>query len=560
MKSRAAALRVIESTHFDVCVIGGGATGSGCALDAQLRGLRTALVDAGDFAGATSSASTKLAHGGVRYLQQAFAELDFGQFQVVQEALRERALMLQNAPHLAHPRQFLVPCFSKTAGLYYAAGLKLYDWIAGRAGLGASRLLSRAQALEVLPAMARDGLRGAVSYFDGQFDDTRFGLSLVKSFSEAGGENANYVNVVGFEKDRNGRLAAVLAVDSFTGSHLRVAARAFVNATGPYSDHLRSLGTPDATARLTASKGVHILLPLPGDMKHALLIPKTEDGRVIFAIPWLGRLLVGTTDEEVKPDQPLTVSRAEAEYLLRHLNRYSSLQYSIADVISAFSGVRPLVRAKHARQTKKLVRSHEIEVDAGSGLISILGGKWTTYRAMAEDTIDRVQKQLGGSGSSMTHHHLLAGAAGYHSEYWRGLTSEYGLAEDSARHLSQKFGTEAAAVLALAKQNIEMKEPIVQGAAPIRAEVVYCAREEMAVTIEDVLARRIGLQNFSWALSTEAAEVVATLLGRELGWPPEQTSRAVEDYVSKIERQWQALGLSTASRATQSSERSSSKE
>lgn len=556
MKSRAAALRAIESTHFDVCVIGGGATGSGCALDAQLRGLRTVLVDAGDFAGATSSASTKLAHGGVRYLQQAFAELDFGQFQVVQEALRERALMLQNAPHLAHPRQFLVPCFSRTAGLYYAAGLKLYDWIAGRASLGASRLLSRAQALEVLPALARDGLRCAVSYFDGQFDDTRFCLSLVKSFSEAGGEAANYVKVVGFEKDRNGRLAAALAVDSFTGSQLRVAARAFVNATGPYSDHLRSLGTPDATARLTPSKGVHVLLPLPGDMKHALLIPKTEDGRVIFAIPWLGRLLVGTTDEEVSPDQPLTVSRTEAEYLLRHLNRYSSLQYSVADVVSALSGVRPLVRAKHARQTKKLVRSHEVEVDAGSGLVSILGGKWTTYRAMAEDTIDRVQTQLGGSGSSKTHHYLLAGAAGYDSEHWRGLMSEYGLTEDSARHLSQNFGTEAAAVPALAEQDAELKKPIVQGAAPIRAEVVYCAREEMAVTVEDVLARRIGLQNFSWALSTQAAPVVAAYLARELGWSPEHTRSAAEDYVSKTERQSQALGLSTKIEATQSGERS----
>lgn len=544
MKSRAESLRAIASGAFDVCVIGGGATGAGCALDAQLRGLRTALVDAGDFASASSSASTKLAHGGVRYLQQAFTELDFGQLEVVREALRERTLMLQNAPHLAHSRQFLVPCFNRFETLYYGMGLKLYDWFAGAASLQPSRVLSPSQAHEALPALSRKGLRAAVAYFDGQFDDARFCLSLVKSFSEAGGEVANYLKVIAFQKDQHGRLVAAVAVDTFSGDTVQIAARSFVNATGPSADHLRSLAKPALAARLTLSKGVHILLPLVGEVGSALLIPKTEDGRVIFAIPWLGRLLVGTTDDEVSADQELTVSRAEADYLLRHLNQYSNVQYKVEDVASAFCGVRPLVRAKHARQTKKLIRSHEVEVDADCGLISILGGKWTTYRVMAEDTINAVVKQLGSSSASKTHRYPLAGSDGYHPDQWRVLMTEYGVAADSVKHLLEKFGGEAGDVLALVKEEPSWKEPIVHGAAPIQAEIVFCARKEMAVTVEDVLGRRIGMQYFCWKSSMRAAPVVADLLGSELGWTREQTSRAPAEYVSKIERQLQALGLS----------------
>jgi glycerol-3-phosphate dehydrogenase len=543
MKTRPEALRQIETNSFDVCVVGAGATGAGCALDAQLRGLRTVLVDAGDFSSATSSASTKLAHGGVRYLQQAAAEFDAGQLKVVREALRERILMLENAPHLAHAREFLVPCFSRLETLYYALGLKFYDWIAGNARLGDSRLLSRQQALESLPALRGDRLRGAVVYQDGQFDDARYGVTLVKTFADAGGEVANYLAVVGFEQGADGKLIAAIVKDSLTERSFQVSASVFVNATGPFSDQIRSLVTPGVPGRLVLSKGVHILLPLAGDVTSALLIPKTDDSRVMFAIPWLGRLLVGTTDEEVSPDQELTVTRGEAEYLLRHLNRYSSIQYSKEDIVGAFSGVRPLVGAKHAQQTRQLIRQHEVQVDARSGLVSILGGKWTTYRAMAEDTIDAVQKQLGRGIPCGTRHHRLAGAGGYNPDHWRSLVSEYGLTEATAKHLSEKFGTEASVVLAIADEDPELKLPLVASAPPIQAEIVYCARQEMAVTVEDLLARRIGLQFFSWKLAKEAAPVVATYLARELGWSEGQKSQALQDYVSKIERLLQAIGL-----------------
>jgi glycerol-3-phosphate dehydrogenase len=543
MKPRPEALREIESRTFDICVVGAGATGAGCALDAQLRGLRTVLVDAGDFASATSSASTKLVHGGVRYLQQAVVDFDPGQLKVIRPALRERILMLENAPHLAHPREFLVPCFSRFEAVYYALGLKFYDWIAGKANLGDSGTLSRQQALESMPMLKSDHLTGAVIYQDGQFDDARYGVTLVKTFADAGGEVANYLAVVGFEKGLDGTLTAAIAKDSFTGHSFNVRARAFINATGPFSDRVRSLASPNAPGRLVLSKGAHILLPLAGDVTSALLIPRTDDGRVMFAIPWLGRLLVGTTDEEIPPDQELTVTREEAEYLLRHLNRYSSLQYSKEDIVGAFSGVRPLVRAKRVQQTKQLIREHEVEVDARSGLVSILGGKWTTYRAMAEDTIDIVQKQLGRDSPCVTRHHRLAGADGYDPDHWRSLASEYGLTETTAKHLSEKFGMEASAVLAIADENPELKLPLVAGAPPIQAEIVYCARWEMAVTVEDFLARRIGFQFFSWKMAIEAAPVVAAHLAWTLEWSEHREKQAIEDYVNKINRQLQAIGL-----------------
>src|SRR5580765_1965671 len=547
MKSRADALRALEFDSYDVCVIGAGATGAGCALDAQTRGFRTALVDAGDFASHSSSASTKLAHGGVRYLQQAVSEFDPGQLKVIREALRERRLMLQNAPHLAHSRHFLVPCFSRFEAFYFAIGLKLYAWLAGSMRLGKSRLLSRSEALAALPTLTRDGLMGAISYEDGQFDDARYCVSLVKTFCDAGGEVANYLELTGFEGDKRGRLASAIVKNVFTGRRFTLRAKVFVNATGPYSDALRAMANPNLPGRLILSKGVHILLPLVGDITSALLIPRTEDGRVLFAIPWLGRLLVGTTDAEVATGQALDVTQNEIDYLLRHLNRYFSVQYTVADIVSVFSGMRPLVRAKGSRETKKLIRAHEVEVDKGSGLVSILGGKWTTYRAMAEDTIDAVGTELGNSTPSKTRELRLAGGEGYTTEHWRLLASVYSLREVTARHLAEKFGNEAEAVLALTSADPKLKSPIVAAGAPILAEVVYCARSEMAVTIEDVLARRLGLQMFDWELAVAAAPTVGEFLAGEQEWSADQKVRAIQDYISKIERQKQALTSSHGS-------------
>jgi glycerol-3-phosphate dehydrogenase len=539
MKPRPEAWRDIESQAFDVCVIGGGATGAGCALDAQLRGFNTVLVEARDFASGTSSASTKLAHGGVRYLQQAITRFDKAQFRLVQEALRERKVMLANAPHLAEASDFLIPCFRAWEVWYYELGLKLYDRLAGSSVLGPSRVLTRDQALARLPKLRRGSLHGAVVYKDGQFDDARYCLALVKGFTDAGGAAINYCKVGGFEKRADGTLAAALVEDALTGAQISVRAQAFVNATGPFSDSLRLLADPQAQPRLVLSKGAHILLPLREG--PAMLIPKTKDGRVIFAIPWMDRLLVGTTDELVQDTQEVSVTQRDADYLLSYLNHYSTHSYSRADIVSAFAGVRPLVRSKLSRSTKDLIREHEVEVGPTSVLISILGGKWTSYRAMAEDTINVVEQKLGRRGPCRTSDYRLPGSEGYRLDLWRSIAADTGLPEATARHLAHKYGSEAYSVLALMRERPEWKTALVPDAAPIQAEVVYGARQEMAMSVEDVLARRLGLQFYSWELALKAAPDVAELLGNEWNWSEDWRWRAAQDYVGRLQRLMRAL-------------------
>jgi glycerol-3-phosphate dehydrogenase len=546
MKPRSEVLRDVESQTFDVCVIGGGATGAGCALDAQLRGFNTILLDAGDFSGATSSASTKLAHGGVRYLQQAVTQFDFRQFRIVREALRERKCMLENAPHLAHACDFLIPCFSRWDTYYYGLGTRIYDVLAGAAALARSRVLTRGEALTRLPELQSDSLHGAVVYQDGQFDDARYCLALVKSFVDVDGVAINHLKVVGFEKGSDGKLTAAFTQDTLTERRMTIRAREFVNATGPYADSLRSLANPQAQPRLVLSKGAHILLPLEHG-QAALLIPNTDDGRIIFAIPWMGRLLAGTTDERVDGAGEVSVSRQDAEYLLSHLNRYCRRAYSPADIVSAFAGVRPLVRSNHSRSTKDLVRGHEVEVDAGSRLVSVLGGKWTSYRAMAEGAIDVVQAKLGARGRCRTQEYRLAGSEGYYPGLWEEIAREADLPEATTRHLGSKFGGEARAILALIREHPEWRAPLVSGAAPLQAEVVFCVRHELAATVEDILARRLGLQFFSWQLAMRAAPVVAELLGAELGWPGERCERAAQEYIDRIQGQVAALGADCSS-------------
>jgi glycerol-3-phosphate dehydrogenase len=545
MRSRSETIRRIAGNSFDLCIIGAGATGAGCALDAQLRGLKTALLDGGDFASAASSASTKLVHGGVRYLEQAVKKLDLEEYRMVQAALRERIRMLKNAPHLAHAAEFLVPVFSWTQALYYKTGMKMYDWIAGRNNLFPSHFLSREETLRRMPSLRREGLHGAISYSDGQFDDSRYDLGLVETFAQVGGEALNYALVTGFAKDAEGKLTGATARDQLSAREFTIQARAFVNATGPASDSVRQLASPDAHRRLRPSKGVHILFPLDEfQSKDALLVPKTEDGRVIFAVPWQGRLLVGTTDDEATPDTKMIVLREEAEYLLRQLNPYLAKPLRVEQIVSGISGLRPLVAARDGHGTKELIRDHEVEIDTKSRLISILGGKWTTHRLMAEDTINAVQAALGRTiTASLTRDQALAGAAGFTEDYWRTLAGEYALAERTAQHLAQKFGTRAPDVLALARAETSLAAPLVAGLPHIRAEVVYSIRNEMAQTIEDILARRLGLQLFDWRKSIRAAPVVADLLAQELGWAREGRDQAIAGYTSKISGFLKTLGL-----------------
>ena len=537
MKSRAESLRSIAEQSFDVCVIGGGATGSGCALDSQLRGFRTVQLEAADYASATSSTSTKMAHGGVRYLEEAIRGFDPKEYAVLQRALHERIHMLRNAPFLTSTKQFITPCYRRIDIPYFEIGLKLYDWIAGRDALAPSKYLSRDETLRIMPTLAPDRLVGSVAYTDGQFDDARYNITLVKTFAAAGGETLNYARVIAFENTPDGKLAGAQVEDKLTRARFTVRARAFINATGPYADTVRQMATPAALPRMRLSKGIHILLPLEVlSSEDALLVPKTEDGRVLFAIPWHGRLLVGTTDDEAKLSDELFVKKEEVAYVLRQLNKYLAQPAKANQVVSGTAGLRPLVSSGKSAETKRLARDHEVELDRVSGLISVMGGKWTTHRAMAEDTLNVVQKYLGAAGRRCsTLSHPLLGSDGYAPDYWQSLAARFALSEPTARHLAEKYGVCARDVMKLAEAEPDLARPLLEGLAPIRAEVVFGSRDELAASIEDVLARRIGLQLYGWRDSIRAAPAVAELLARELGWLEDAKQQAIAEYRAKIE-------------------------
>ena len=544
MRHRSEAWKKIDGASFDVCVIGAGATGSGTALDAQLRGLNTVLIEAGDFASATSSRSTKLIHGGIRYLQEAVTDFDPAQYNVVKRALHERRVMLENARFLAHPMEFLVPCYSWWEAFYYGVGTKIYDRIAGKQNFFASRFRSAKEAVDRWPLLQSQGLKGAVGYADGQFDDARYCVALVQTFTEAGGEAVNHARVVRLRQDAGGKVCEAAIEDQLTRARTTIRARIFINCTGPYSDHIREMALPGVEPRLRLSKGVHILLPLDERTIDAMVVPKTDDGRVIFAIPWLGRLLVGTTDDEVTHEDELVVKQSEAEYLLKQLNRFLSRHFVIEDIVGGFAGVRPLVSQGRGAKTKKLIREHEVEVDRQSGLISVLGGKWTTYRAMAEDAVNAVQQQLGlPVGGCITRTSHLSGSEGYSAAYPQTLTDSYGISLDGARHLSEKFGTRAASVLGLVEREPELAQPIVKGYPAMQAEIAYAARFEMAATLDDVLERRTGLQFFSWELATAAAPAAAAVMRREMGWDAAQMEREVSEYVGTLTAWTHKIGL-----------------
>jgi glycerol-3-phosphate dehydrogenase len=545
MKNRTEQLRDIAGKSFDVCVIGGGATGSGCALDAQLRGLRVVLIEAGDFAGATSSAATKIIHGGVRYLEEAIKDVDPKEYHVVVRALHERVRMLDNAPHLTRKLEFIVPSFHWLDVAYLDIGLKIYDWLAGSARISPSKFLSREETLERMPELKKEGLIGSVAYADGQFDDARYALALVQSFAAAGGRPLNYARVTELRRDADGRLSGVSVKDEIGGASFTVDAKVIVNATGPFSDAIRQLATPAVSKRMRLSKGSHILFSLDRfPTKDAMLIPKTEEGRVLFAVPWGGRLLVGTTEQEVGPNDEFYVSRDDVKFMLGQLNQYLEHPLTASDIVSGYAGARPLVASGDNESTQKLARDDVIEVDAASGLISIMGGKWTTHRAMAEDTIDAVQKALQTPVTDCpTRSHMLHGGEGFTDDMWEEITRTHSVSKETAQHLAAKFGSSAWDVLALAKENSHLAQSILPGGAPIRAEVVYSVQEEFAMTIEDVLARRLGVQFWSWREAIHAAPVAGALIAQELQWSPEYARSSISTYIDKINHLLERAGL-----------------
>jgi glycerol-3-phosphate dehydrogenase len=545
MKQRAEELEGIAGKAFDVCVIGGGATGAGCALDAQLRGLRTVMLDAGDFAGATSSAATKIIHGGVRYLEEAIKDVDPKEYHVVVRALHERIRMLNNAPHLTRTLQFMVPSYDWLNVAYLDIGLKIYDWLAGSGRISPSKFVSRKETLERMPELKKEGLIGAVEYADGQFDDSRYDMAIVQTFSHAGGSALNYARVTAFERTLGGKLSGVSVRDQLSGKTFSVQAKVFVNATGPFTDAIRTMATASVPKRMRLSKGSHILLPLEVFPTHdAMLIPKTDDGRVLFAVPWSGRLLVGTTEQEVSPEDEFFVSREDVSFILGQLNKYLEHPVSPSQIVAGFAGARPLVSAGEGGNTKKIARDDVIEVDAASGLISIMGGKWTTHRAMAEDTINAAQKALGVPVTeSPTRAHVLYGGNGFTDDLPEQLAAAFPISKETAHHLASKFGTMAWEVLELTKQNRNLAEPILAGSPPIQGEVIYSIRHELAANVEDILARRLGVQFFSWREAIRSAPLVASLMAQELQWSSEQAKSETAKYVGKINGFLEHAGL-----------------
>jgi glycerol-3-phosphate dehydrogenase len=494
MKREANLARLSEP--FDVLVIGGGATGLGCAVDAASRGYRTALVEAGDFAGATSSRSTKILHGGVRYLEQ-------GDVKLVREALHERVNVLRNASHLSRALGFLCPFYKWFEAPYYFAGLKAYDVLAGSASLGASRYLGRFETVRRLPNLRGTGLHGGILYFDGLFDDARLALALARTAVDCGAAVVNYARAVRLLRDGS-RVAGALVRDQESGVEREVRARVVVNATGIFTDDIRELEDSSAPPLMKLSRGSHLVFPrelFPGD--DALLVPKTEDGRVLFAIPWHEHVVVGTTDIEARaPELDPQPTRAEIDFIVAQFNRYLARKVARHQAVAAFAGLRPLVSGP-AASTAKLSREHYVGVSAGS-MVTVAGGKWTTYRKMAEDAIDVAAKTAG-----LEPHACVTPSLALHGNPTPG--------EPDGADAYAIYGTDAARIRAIEAADPTLAQALQPGFAHTRAAVLFAAREEMARTVDDVLSRRTRMLFLDAAGARRAAPEVAALLARELG-------------------------------------------
>jgi glycerol-3-phosphate dehydrogenase len=481
-------------SSYDIIIIGGGATGLGAAVDAASRGYKTLLLEQSDFAKGTSSRSTKLIHGGLRYLQQ-------GNLSLVTEALHERGLLCKNAPHLVHHLPFLVPLYHWWEGPFYGLGLKVYDLLAGDLGLEPSRHLNRLQTLQAIPTLEKEGLRGGALYYDGQFDDARLAITLAKTAQTHGALVLNYTPVTSLIK-KKGRVIGVRATDLKTKKHFAAYSHVVINATGIFTDTVRKMDEKRITALMEPSQGVHIVLPasfLP--KKTAILVPHTDDKRVIFLVPWHGRVLVGTTDTPIAhPHLEPKALKDEIDFLLKHAARYLTKDPTRADILSVFAGIRPLVRAPD-QSTAALSRDHTIVISS-SGLVTIAGGKWTTYRKMAQDVVDR------------------AAAVG-HLPFRSSITETLPLhgylpKADPEDHFSL-YGTDAPLIKKLMRGHKNLQGPIAPHFPYTLGEVVWAAREEMACTVEDILARRTRILFLDAHAAAKSAPLVAKVLAKELG-------------------------------------------
>ncbi len=526
----------------DVLVIGGGITGAGVALDAASRGYRVGLVEQADFAGGTSSRSTKLIHGGIRYLPQ-------GHLTLVRDALRERRLLLELAPHLVHPLPFVVPLYAETrrplgirlprvlrpfAPLGVRAGLVAYDLFARSPGLR-HRSLPRTRVERAVPDLRTEGLRAAFVYYDARTDDVRLTHAVLATARAHGAATVNYAATVAFRRSGE-RVAGALVEDRLSGRTLEVSARFVVNAAGIWAESVAALdGTPPF--RIRHSKGVHLVLR-PGAVASsmAIVIPETDDGRLAFIVPWAGRPVIGTTDEAYAGDlsAPVTTD-AEAAYLLDHANRYLRRPLGLADVAATYAGIRPLVAvAGGPVATGALARDHHVAVSPG-GLISIVGGKLTTYRKMAEDTVDAIVARDGIRRACRTASLPLAGAAGL--DVARVALDAAPIANDQRVHLLDTYGGAALDILDLVRADAALGDRLVPGMAPSAAEVAYACRVEQAVTLADCLYLRTRLAVFDADAADRAVDTVAALMARELQWDAAEVQRQRSIYEAMRDRE-----------------------
>ncbi len=505
-----------HNTVWDVIVIGGGATGLGTALESASRGYSTLLLEQADFAKGTSSRSTKLAHGGVRYLQQ-------GDVSLVVEALHERGLMMKNAPHLVRNQAFVIPTYDWWGGPFYTVGMKVYDVLAGKLGLGPSKSLSKEETLELIPTLEPDGLRGGVIYYDGQFDDARLAINIAQSCADQGGTLVNYMKVKGLIKASD-MVSGVIAEDLESGKEFQIQSRVVVNATGVFVDDILKMDNPEARDIIRPSQGVHIVLDrefLPGT--SAIMVPKTDDGRVLFVVPWNNKAIVGTTDTPIeKISLEPRAQEEEIEFLLEHAAKYLSKDPKREDVKSVFAGIRPLVSTDDDKNTAQISRSHALMVSI-SGLVTITGGKWTTYRKMGEDTIDKAA--------------LIAGLEERASKT-KDLRIHGWLKNINMKDDLFFYGSDMIAIRKLINREPELGEQMHKDLPIIKAQVVWAAQNEMARNVEDFLSRRTRALLLNARASIEMAPEVARLLVKELGkdeaWEKDQViayTRLANEYI-----------------------------
>ncbi|KAJ5808925.1 glycerol-3-phosphate dehydrogenase mitochondrial [Penicillium riverlandense] len=545
-----------EDEPYDLLVIGGGATGSGIALDAATRGLRVAVVERDDFSAGTSSKSTKLVHGGVRYLEKAVWELDYNQYKLVKEALRERKYFLNTAPHLSQWLPIMVPLQKWWQAPYFWAGTKAYDFLAGSEGIESSYFLTKSKAIDAFPMLKRDSVIGAMVYYDGAHNDSRMNVSLAMTAALYGSTVVNHLEVTGLTKDESGKLNGAHVRDVIPQKNgqdspqFTIRAKGIINATGPFTDSIRKMDEPETKEIVAPSSGVHIILPgyySPSNM--GLIDPSTSDGRVIFFLPWQGNTIAGTTDQPSEISTQPEPSETDINWILSEVRRYIAPDIKVdrGDVLAAWSGIRPLVRDPKVKSSEALVRNHLISVSQ-SGLLTCAGGKWTTYRQMAEEAVDEAISSfnlkprevtsvpdisgVGGSGlvsdgavldgSCQTHQVRLIGAHGYSKTLFINLIQHYGLETDVAQHLTTAYGDRAWQVAALSSPTnarfpvrgcrLSALYPFIDG------EVRYAIRHEYAQTATDVIGRRTRLAFLNAEAALEALPNVIDLMGEELKW------------------------------------------